>query len=52
MEEIGQRSGSVDDLLAACGKETQRILAQQQESRENLAFLLQRIDENSNALSG
>ena len=52
MEEIGQRSGSVDDLLAACGKETQRILAQQQESRENLAFLQQRIDENSNALSG
>ena len=52
MEEIGQRSGSVDDLLAACGKETQRILAQQQESQENLAFLQQRIDENSNALSG
>lgn len=52
MEEIGQRSGSVDDLLAACGKEAQRILAQQQESQENLAFLQQRIDENSNALSG
>lgn len=52
MDEIRQRSGSVEDLLTACDREAQLILAQQKESQDNLQFIEERIQDNQNALSG
>lgn len=52
IDEIKSRQDVVDDAISAMDKEVGIALSQQEESRKNLDFLQERIDENNNSLSG
>lgn len=52
IEEINSRKNVVDETIENCEKEVKIANAQMQESKDNLKFLQDRIDENNNSLSG
>ncbi|MCM1284632.1 MAG: chromosome segregation protein SMC [Acetobacter sp.] len=52
IDEIKARQSVVDESIAVCDKELNIAIAQQEESQKNLDFLEERINENSNSLSG
>lgn len=52
IEEIKGRQGTVDESIANCDKEIERVNLQKQESEQNLEFLNSTISELQNSMSG